>query len=127
MVYAELADLYERHRASLVRAAARLLGDPAAAEDVVQETWLKALERYGCGGPDERLLVAGWFYRVALNLCYDRLRAARRAGVVPLRPGEADGTPGVARASRLEASAATVDPQEALLEAELGEAGARRR
>ncbi len=115
---AELAGLYSHHREGLVRAAARLLGDRAAAEDVVQETWVKAIERYGHGQPQVPLPAAGWFYRVALNLCYDRLRATKRAATaVP-----AAGDPDRFRAREPGTPSAVVDPQVVLLEAELAEA-----
>jgi len=100
MGYDELADLYERHREGLVRAAARLLADRAAAEDVVQETYVRALQFGGgqpagasddsgaegacairaVGLPEKGLPSPAWLYRVTLNLCYDHLRALRRSG-----------------------------------------------
>lgn len=121
MGYDELAGLYERHREGLVRTAARLLADGAAAEDVVQETWVRALERFGASRPDEPLPATGWFYRVALNLCYDRLRAARRAGTTLWGEGYPDGAHGSERGT-LPVAPAAADPEEAHLAAELGEA-----
>lgn len=50
MGYDELAGLYGRHRESLVRTAARLFADRAAAEVVVQESWVRALQ-FGGGQP----------------------------------------------------------------------------
>ena len=56
--------------------AARMLGDPAEAEDVAQETFLRAWKqapkwREGSARFDT------WLHRVAMNLCYDRLRRRR--------------------------------------------------
>ncbi len=89
----DLEVLYARHRSGLLRAAERLLGDRAAAEDVVQETWLRALRfREATGGVPappssggrEACPPAAWLYRVAVNLCYDQLRLrARRAAWSP--------------------------------------------
>jgi RNA polymerase sigma-70 factor (ECF subfamily) len=53
--------------------AARTLRDPAEAEDVAQETFVKvwrAINRYD----PERARLETWVARIALNLCYDRLR-----------------------------------------------------
>ncbi len=58
--------------------AARVLGDHAEAEDVVQETMLRLWKM----APDWRqgeAKVSTWAYRVTMNLCTDRLRR-RRAG-----------------------------------------------
>ena len=107
MGYKEVADLYERHREGLVRTAARLLADRAAAEDVVQETYVRALQFGGeqpagasdvsgaegaCairGLPEKGLPSPAWLYRVTLNLCYDHLRALRRSGSLGQAPGRA--------------------------------------
>jgi len=56
--------------------AERMLGDPAEAEDVAQETFFKVWRH----APRWRPGVARfdtWLHRVALNLCYDRLRRRR--------------------------------------------------
>ena len=56
--------------------AERMLGDPAEAEDVAQETFFRAWRH----APRWRPGVARfdtWLHRVALNLCYDRLRRRR--------------------------------------------------
>ncbi len=53
--------------------AARVLGDPAEAEDVVQEAMMKLWKI----APDWRqgeAQVSTWAYRVTVNLCTDRLR-----------------------------------------------------
>ena len=56
--------------------AARMLGDDTEAEDVAQETFLRAWKqapkwREGAARFDT------WLHRVAMNLCYDRLRRRR--------------------------------------------------
>lgn len=56
--------------------ATRMLGDAAEAEDVAQETFLR-IWRHASGWRQERARFDTWIHRVALNLCYDRLRRRR--------------------------------------------------
>lgn len=58
-------------RSRLVRAAARMLGGVAEAEDVVQDTYLRALEAGDKPGPDS---TQAWLTTVMQNLAIDRLR-----------------------------------------------------
>ena len=58
-------------RARLVRAAARMLGAPADAEDVVQDSYLRALEA-GEGHPPDS--AQAWLTTVMQNLAIDKLR-----------------------------------------------------
>lgn len=58
-------------RSRLVRAAARMLGGAADAEDVVQDTYLRALEMGDRPGPDS---TQAWLTTVMQNLAIDRLR-----------------------------------------------------
>lgn len=71
-----------RHRSRLLRYANRLTaGDPHRAEDIVQETLLRAwLTAADLDGQDEERLIA-WLYRVAHNLSVD---ARRRDRAVPV-------------------------------------------
>lgn len=65
--------LFERHRAHLRGLAYRMLGEMAAAEDVVQETWLRWQAADHAGIRDAR----AWLSTVAVRLALDALRAAR--------------------------------------------------
>ena len=53
----------------------RIMGDPAAAEDVAQETFITAYQslRTFRGGSFK-----SWLIRVATNRCYDELRRRKR-------------------------------------------------
>lgn len=62
-------------RARLVRAAARMLGDRAEAEDVVQDTYLRALEAGDRAALDA---AQAWLTTVMRNIAIDRLRRAHR-------------------------------------------------
>lgn len=53
--------------------AARTLRDPIEAEDVAQDTFVKVWRKIAQYQP-ERAKLETWVARIALNLCYDRLR-----------------------------------------------------
>jgi len=67
--------------------ALRLLGDPAAAEDVVQDTFVKLMA--GARQIEGRARLTTWLYRVAYNAAMDRLRAQKREVRVPEEGDEA--------------------------------------
>jgi RNA polymerase sigma factor (sigma-70 family) len=82
--------LVSRKGPRILALAGRMLGDPAEAEDVVQEAFLRTW-RFA---PNWRPGVARfdtWLHRVALNLCYDRLR--RRVSTVALPDDQLDTGP----------------------------------
>ena len=56
--------------------AERMLGDPAEAEDVAQETFVKVWRNAARWRPGAARFDT-WLHRVTLNLCYDRLRRRR--------------------------------------------------
>ncbi len=58
----------------------RLLGDPAEAEDLALETFWRLYRRppKNVGATYTSSLLSGWLYRVAMNLGYNALRAAKR-------------------------------------------------
>jgi RNA polymerase sigma-70 factor (ECF subfamily) len=69
---AGFAELYERHYEAVFRAALRVTGSPADAEDILQTVFLRLLAR---GGEVEDLaLPAAYFRRAAVNAAVDVLR-----------------------------------------------------
>jgi RNA polymerase sigma-70 factor, ECF subfamily len=76
-----LAGFFEAWGDRLYRLALRLTGDPAAAEDVVQESFVKLMS--GADRIEGRSRLATWLYRVAHNASLDRLRAQKRLQPVP--------------------------------------------
>src|SRR5947209_4168354 len=66
--------LYQEHGRSLLAYATRLTGDRAAAEDVVQETLIRAW-RHAAAMVNERGSVRGWLLTVARNIVTDPMRA----------------------------------------------------
>ena len=76
-----LGDFFEAWGDRLYRLSLRLTGDPAAAEDVVQEAFLKLMA--GADSIEGRSRLATWLYRVAYNASMDRLREGKRTTPVP--------------------------------------------
>jgi RNA polymerase sigma-70 factor (ECF subfamily) len=66
--------LYEEHGRSLLAYATRLTGDRAAAEDVVQETLVRAW-KHADDLTEGKGSVRGWLLTVARNIVTDRARA----------------------------------------------------
>lgn len=68
-----ITDLFEAERPALTALCYRMLGERAAAEDVVQETWLRLshADAARLGNP------RAWLRRVATNIAIDTLRSAR--------------------------------------------------
>jgi RNA polymerase sigma-70 factor (TIGR02960 family) len=69
-------ELSERHRRELHVHCYRMLGNFEEAEDLVQETYLRAWRRRESfqGGP----LMRAWLYRIATNACLDAMRQSKR-------------------------------------------------
>jgi RNA polymerase sigma-70 factor (ECF subfamily) len=111
--------LTARHAPRLLALARRMLGDAAEAEDVAQEAMLR-LWRIAPDWQAERGAPGTWLYRVASNLCIDRIRRRRALGQDAL-PEVADETPGVEvaleagdRAAALEAALAALPERQRL-------------
>lgn len=75
--------LYDEHAAVLWRYALRLTGDRSRAEDVVQETLLRAWQHPEVIGDPERSPRA-WLCTVARNMIIDERRSAQYRNVVAL-------------------------------------------
>ena len=88
-----IRSLYEEHGRSVLAYAARLTGDRAAAEDVVQETLLRAW-KHADKLVEGKGSVRGWLLTVARNIVTDRARARAAR---PLEVAEVDDRPPVER------------------------------
>jgi RNA polymerase sigma-70 factor, ECF subfamily len=68
-------ELYSRHRPLVVRRLTRLCGNEAVAEELAQETFLRAAQRIGTEGD---LKFRAWVLRIGTNLAIDHIRLLRR-------------------------------------------------
>jgi len=101
-----LADLLAQYQHRLYRFLTRLVQDPATAEDLFQQTWLRVMQKIGKYDAGSKFDT--WLFSVAHNLAIDHLRR-RRGGSLDVS-GETRATP----AERLVSG--TPDPLEHLLD-----------
>jgi len=71
-----LRELINRHRERLYRLAYGILLDRAAADDAVQETFIRLWQR--ARRYDSRYAVSTWLCTICARRCYDELRRRRR-------------------------------------------------
>ena len=72
---ADVGALFEAHHDRIYRYILRMMRSPAEAEDLTQETFLRACRhRNALRDPQA---VRGWLYRIATHACLDRLRQRR--------------------------------------------------
>jgi RNA polymerase sigma-70 factor (ECF subfamily) len=103
-----LTTMLTRYQQRLYRFLTRLVQDPAAAEDLFQQTWLRVMQKIGTY--DARARFDTWLFSVAHNLAIDHLRRQRSRSLDD--PDESGMTP----SDRLPSTGA--DPLEELLESE---------
>ena len=71
---AGFAELYERHYQAVFRAALRITGRPADAEDVLQTVFLRVIAQGARGRVEDVEQPAAYFRRAAVNAAVDVLR-----------------------------------------------------
>src|SRR5919202_958206 len=77
-------ELFACHYTTVYNLAYRTLGRRADAEDITQQTFVRALARVG--ELREPAAAGAWLCRIAANLCMDELRQRRKAGPAPEQP-----------------------------------------
>ncbi len=108
-------ELYERHHAAVYRAALRVTGNPADAEDVLQTVFLRVLSQ---GGRQQPLQTPeAYFRRAATNAAVDLIR--RRVSHPETQLGDASGhaaaeTPLLLK-ERLRRAIATLEENDAVM------------
>ena len=69
-------ELVEAHQTMVYSLAFRMIGSSDEAQDITQETFIKAwthLQRF-----DTNMKFSTWLYKIATNLCYDKIRWHKR-------------------------------------------------
>ena len=84
-------ELVDAHSGPLFRYAFRIVGERDAAEDVVQESFLRLWRQARRWKPEAP--VRAWLFRVAGNLCIDTIR--RRRHTMEMEPDYAEAGPGI--------------------------------
>ena len=80
-----------RHLPKILNLARRMLGDQTESEDVAQEVFVRLWTHAARWQPGKAKFET-WLHRVAINLCYDRLRRRPTAALDDV-PEMADGAP----------------------------------
>lgn len=75
-----------QHETALLRYAGRIVNDPTAAQDVVQNVFIKLFRNWNGQAPVKNL--KGWLYRVTHNAAVDHVRRESRLRVLHARHGE---------------------------------------
>jgi RNA polymerase sigma-70 factor (ECF subfamily) len=114
-VPAGFAALYARHYEAVFRAALRVTGNPADAEDVLQTVFLRVLSRSGHDEAARR--PTAYFRRAAVNAAVDilRRRAAHAETVYDERAPDAVVDPPLLLKERLRRAIATLQSEDATL------------
>lgn len=97
--------LLHRYRLPLVSFFVRMVRDPALAEDLAQEVFLRVYQARQRYQPEARFTT--WLYRIATNLALNAIRD-RKSGDAPAPEDDDDGPP---RASRIADARMTAEEQ----------------
>ncbi|AKF08447.1 RNA polymerase sigma factor [Sandaracinus amylolyticus] len=82
--------LYRRHAGAVTSAVTRVLGRVHEADDVVQDTFVRALERLD--QVRDGVAFRAWIQRIAITLCHRRFRRRRLLRALGLDRGDDDAT-----------------------------------
>lgn len=86
--------IVRRYQRPIISLIARMTGDRALAEDLAQETFVKAFRTLAAFDTTRRL--SSWLFRIAHNTALDALRRSRSGGpALPADPAEAADGPAV--------------------------------
>ena len=112
---AGVAGLYERHYETVFRAALRVTGNPADAEDVLQTVFLRVMA--GSGGIEDLAAPAAYFRRAAVNAAVDvlRRREFRAEAAFDNQAPHAAVQPALLLKERLRRALAILEPEDASL------------
>jgi RNA polymerase sigma-70 factor (ECF subfamily) len=80
------ARLFEQYHAPVLNYLHRMVGDRALAEDLTQDTFIKAYNALPGTRPD--LAFKAWLYRIATNTALSNLRRRKIVQWIPFLPGQ---------------------------------------
>jgi RNA polymerase sigma factor (sigma-70 family) len=110
------AELVERYRDRYARYAARMLGSADAAEDAVQDAFVRAYDQLEqCKEPEN---FVGWFFLILRNRCFAEQRRSRgrapleAAGDIPARDRSDNGAETAERRRALEHALLELTPEQ---------------
>jgi RNA polymerase sigma-70 factor (ECF subfamily) len=108
--------LVKRYSKPILNFNYRFLGDPAEAEDLTQEVFLRVWKAAGTYRPQARFTT--WLYRIAANLCINRRRSLKIRKWLPLPDPESPpaGSDGAALSA---GSGAQTTPEDDLIQFQL--------
>lgn len=89
-----MEELLHRHKDKLYSAIYYLVKDTHVAEDILQDTWMKAINTLRAGNYSEEGKFFPWVMRIAHNLCIDHFRRAKRVPVFHSTSAEAEAEDG---------------------------------
>jgi RNA polymerase sigma-70 factor (ECF subfamily) len=110
-------EVVREYSPQLYRLALHTIGRREDAEDVVQETFLRAYQAIERRGVRVHTSMRAWLGRIAVNLCYDRLRRRSRAETPAGATGEVFSALSVDETSAWEGRR-DPGPEQAVIEAE---------
>ncbi len=85
--------LVDRHLRDFLAFAARIIGDRAEAEDVMQEAFVRVWKNAGKWDQGRKARFTTWFYRIVMNLCIDTQRRRKPASDIDAAAEMAAGGP----------------------------------
>ena len=110
------AELVERYRDRYARYAARMLGSADAADDAIQDAFVRAYDQLGqCKDPEN---FVGWFFLILRNRCFAEQRKNRTraplelAGDIPARDRSDNGAETAERRRALERALLELTPEQ---------------
>ncbi len=80
--HSSIETLYQDYQRPILAYLTRLVNDRETAEDLCQETFIKAIRCWAQHNPESS--AAAWLYRIATNTAYDHLRRRRHICFLPL-------------------------------------------
>jgi RNA polymerase sigma-70 factor (ECF subfamily) len=96
--------IFDGHRQRVFSLAYRYLRNQADAEDVLQDTFIKAYHALSLYRPDKGLNFSAWLTRICVNASIDALRKNRGRNLQPLEPEEVANMPAPSHSSDPEIS-----------------------